>query len=319
MRQWGRATWIFVLLLLALASYKLWQVSLTRQLEQELQRLQKLGEPTKIEDLLPTVTPRRDGTLFYQLAIAQLDMAKRQLSYPVWDSVYQFIASEPTRPYKLADVQRTLQASQLALQTFRKALSFPHMRMTDWSVENPMSVMFPHFPKFREFARLLAAEGKWRKQKGDIDSAVESHMTILKLVRRMGDEPSLVTGFLVQGTIYKIAYGGLQQVLSDADASPQTYRSLMAELNSWDIDRDLVRAIQSERVIVITICKWMREKVSRKMLHKLSVGEQPFRVNLAVSLKPKDALIIQNGLRTLEHQNAIIAIARKGAPYDWEA
>ncbi|MCS7191487.1 MAG: hypothetical protein NZ937_00685, partial [Armatimonadetes bacterium] len=163
MRQWKRLAWIFLLLLLAWASYKLWQVSLTRQLEREFQRLQKLGEPTKIEDLLPPVTLRRNGTPFYRLAIAQLDIAKEQLPHQVWDSVYQFISIKPTKPFKLDDVQKTLQASQPALQTFRQALSFPHMRMTDWSVENPMSVMFPHFSKFREFALLLAAEGKWRK------------------------------------------------------------------------------------------------------------------------------------------------------------
>ncbi|MDW8027094.1 MAG: hypothetical protein RMK94_01730, partial [Armatimonadota bacterium] len=87
-----------------------------------------------------------------------------------------------------------------------------------------------------------------------------SHMTILKLVRRMSDEPSLVIGFLVQGSIYMTAYNGLQQVLSDADPSLQSYRSLIAELKSWDIDRDFVRALQSERVYTFVICDWMQRK-----------------------------------------------------------
>ncbi|MCS7191486.1 MAG: hypothetical protein NZ937_00680, partial [Armatimonadetes bacterium] len=153
----------------------------------------------------------------------------------------------------------------------------------------------------------------------DINGAVESHMTILKLVRRMSDEPSLVIGFLVQGSIYMTAYNGLQQVLSDADPSLQSYRSLIAELKSWDIDRDFVRALQSERVYTFVVCDWMQRKASKKMLHRLFASEQPFKVNLAVLLKPRSVLIAQNCLKMVNYQNEVIAIARKGAPYDQEA
>lgn len=307
---------VAVLMVLAWAVCRIQRASFIRQLEQELRKLRQSGEPTTIGELIPPVPPQQDGTHLYQLAIAQLETSKKQLPQPVWDSVYEFISRQPAKPFKLDDVQRTLQAAQPALQTLREALNFPHMRMTDWSVEDPLSVIFPHFSKFREFARLLVAEGKWRKREGDIDGAVESQITALKLVRRIGDEPSLI-GFLVQGAIFAIAFGGLRQILSDADASPKTYQALMSELQAWDIDRDFLQALRSDRVFVIATCEWMRRKASRRMTPELVEGE--LKVNLAIFLKDKSSLVAQNELKALRHLNAVIDIARKGEPYDWNA
>ncbi|MCX7643538.1 MAG: type II secretion system protein GspG, partial [Armatimonadetes bacterium] len=320
MRRWVGVTGALVFLLVAWAGYKVWQSSPSREVQQELARLKRMGEPTKLSDLLPPVPLSQDGTLFYRYAITQLEMAEKKLPRLIWDSVYEFISSRPNQTLNLADVQKTLQEVRPALQTLRKALSYPHMRMTDWSVENPMTITFPHFSKFREFARLLVAEGKWRKQQGDVDGAVESHLTALKLVRRMGDEPSGVIGFLVQGAIFTISINGLRQILSDVDASPQSYRAILSELLAWDIDRDFAKAVQSERVFTIIACDWMKRKASRKLLNKVTnmSGYPPFQVNLAIWLKSKNAMIAQNELKSLKYYEAVLSLIREGVPYDWK-
>lgn len=212
-------------------------------------------------------------------------------------------------------LQAKLQMAQPALQTLRQALNFPHIRLTNWSVENPLDISFSHFPKFREFARLLVAEGKWRKQKGDIDGAVESHMTALKLVRRISSEPSFI-GFIVQSHIYATTFSGLQKILSDTDASLRTYQALMNELQAWEIDRDFVQALQAERVLSIATCEWLQKKGSRRKLHDISTG--PLEVNLAVWMEGRSNLIARNALGVLEYFEALIVVARKGAPYDWK-
>lgn len=322
MKRWVRFVvgLVSILLLLSLVGHKLRQNSPSRQVQKELTRLQQLGEPVKISDLLPPVPINRDGTLLYRYAIAQLELTEKKFSRPVLDSVYEFIGRKTTAAFNPANVQKVLQETEPALQTLRKALNYPHMRMTDWNVENPMTITFPHFSKFREFARLLVAEGKWRKQQGDVDGAVESHVTALKLVRRMGDEPSGVIGFLVQGAIFTISIHGLQQILSDADASPRSYRAILTELSAWNIDRDFVRAIQSERVFTITTCDWMRRKASRKLLNKLTdiSGYGPLQVNAAIWVKGKNTLIARNELKSLEYYEAMLNLAREGEPYDWE-
>ncbi|MCS7186998.1 MAG: hypothetical protein RMK89_08615 [Armatimonadota bacterium] len=322
MKRWVRFVvgLVSILLLLSLVGHKLRQNSPSRQVQKELTRLQQLGEPVKISDLLPPVPINRDGTLLYRYAIAQLELTEKKFPRPVLDSVYEFISRKTTVAFNPANVQKVLQETEPALQTLRKALNYPHMRMTDWSVENPMAIAFPHFSKFREFARLLVAEGKWRKQQGDVDGAVESHLTALKLVRRMGDEPSGVIGFLVQGAIFTTSIHGLQQILSDVDASPQSYRAILAEILAWDIDRDFVKAIQSERVFTIIACDWMKRKASRKLLNKVTntSGYTPFQLNLAIWLKSKNAMIAHNELKSLNYYEAVLNLVREGEPYDWK-
>ncbi len=309
---------VVVLLLLVFAFYWARRTSPVAQVERELARLKELGEPVTFADLIPPVSPHQDGTLFYQQAIAQLEIAEKQVPQPVRDSVYEFISRQPQKPFKLSDVQKVLREVEPALKTLRQALNYPHMRMVDWDAaeENPAAILFPHFSRFREFARLLCAEGLWRKRQGDIDGAIESIMTALKLVRRMDDEPLLI-GFLVQGAIFAITVNGLQRILEDADASPQTYRSLVAELKAWDIDRNFVRTLQGERVFSITACQWAQKASLRELQELMNESSNTPQINLSMWLSGKRTFIAQNELVMLRYHEALLSLARKGAPYDW--
>ena len=311
---------VVVLLILALACYWARRTSPVAQVERELARLKELGEPVTFADLVPPVPPQQDGTLFYQHAIAQLEIAQKRLPQPVWDSVYEFISRQPQKPFKLSDVQKVLREVEPSLKTLRQALNYPHMRMVDWDAaeENPAAVLFPHLSHFREFARLLCAEGLWRKRQGDIDGAVESIITALKLVRRMDDEPFLIS-FLVQGAIFSIAVNGLQRILEDTDASPKTYQALMAELKAWNIDRNFVRALQGERVFSIAACRWAQKESLRELQKLMNESSGTFQINMSMWLSGKKTFIAQNELVMLRYHEALLSLARKGAPYDWES
>lgn len=308
MRRWIWSVVAIAFMLLTWAGHKLSQNLPLSQVKKELEKLQQMGEPTKLPDLLPPIPVSQDGTPLYKRAITELELAKKKLPQPVWDSIYEFIRRQPIKPFNLADVQKVLNEVQPALQILRKALNYPHMQIVNWDFENPINTELPHLPWFREFARLLVAEGEWRKRQGDIDGAIESHLAGLKLARRTGDEPILIT-FLVQGEIFAITINGLQQVLLNAEASPKSYQALLAELQAWDIDRDFVRAIQSERVIAIATCEWIRKTPSKH----LSDG------GLIIWLGGKNALIARNELKLLKYYETMINIARKGTPYDWKA
>ncbi|GBC98642.1 hypothetical protein HRbin17_01156 [bacterium HR17] len=321
MSRWFWAVGIVIVALMLVGLYIRWrQPSPVHQVKKELARLQQAGEPTTLAELLPPIPPQQDGTPLYRHAIAQLETAQKSLPQPVWDDLYAFLELRPSKPVRHAHVYKALQALRPALQTLRHAVTYPHMRMTDWNVENPTAVMFPHLAPFREFARLLVAEGLWRKRQGDMDGAMESCLTGLRLVRRLGDEPSMI-GFLVQGAIFAITVSALQRILADEDPSPNAYRMVIAELQAWDIDRNFVRALQAERVFVIATCEWLQERASRRELNALTDPSTtpPLQLNLAVWLQSKPDLIARNELRMLQHYEALIALARKGEPYDWQA
>jgi len=256
-RQW---LWLSVLFFVAL-SFLVWHTHQRRsleELERELEQLRREGEPTSLVDLLHPIPPHQDGTPFYQAAIQSLQAIQAILPKSVWDELNNFASLQPKQPINLADVEKGLRAVQPALEMLWLALTYPHLRLVDWQVENPVELMFSHLSEMRQFARLLSAEALWRKRKGDMDVAIDSCIAILQLARRIGDEPLLVH-FGLQGAIFAIGTDTIHQILADADASPQAYRALLRELRAWDINRDFVRGLQMERVMVILLCDWMHE------------------------------------------------------------
>ena len=246
-------------------------------MREEIARLKREGEPTSWQEIAPPVPKQLDGTPLYRKAFAQLEEAQRKFDPKVWQTYNP----------------KVLQAARPALQTLRKALEFQHMRLVDpKQIEaNPLNTKFPQFDHFREFAKLLQAEAAQRKRRNDIKGAVESCLTILKLCRRIGDEPRLLA-FFVQSTIFFIGVRGLwEEVLADADASRGTYLAALSEVRAWDIDRDFIRALKAERAISILTLKSFK---------------QP----------PRDWIIVVAELSVLKVYRQIIAVAQEGAPYD---
>jgi hypothetical protein len=258
------------------------------RLERELERLRKAGEPTRWEDIAPPVPKHLDGTPLLLKAIEQLGAAEQKFPPDVWVT-YNAQVLEAARP---------------ALKTFRQALAYPHWRVVDPTNFFTKGGWQPAFGHLREFARLLSAEALQRKRKGDVDGALESCQTILKLCQHMDDEPFLIA-FLVQKTIFSIGVVTLfgmplgKGVLSDADASATAYRTVLAELRAWDIDRAFVRALKGERVITgILFYDSFRKKLG------------------GCGLFPVSTWFAANQSLTLDFYRQLLPIAQKGVPYD---
>jgi len=227
---------VFAIVFVVVLGWLMWHGRVSSpmaRLERELERLRKAGEPTRWEDIAPPVPKHLDGTPLLLKAIEQLGAAEQKFPPDVWVT-YNAQVLEAARP---------------ALKTFRQALAYPHWRVVDPTNFFTRGGLQPAFRHLRGFAHLLSAEALQRKRKGDVDGALESCQTILKLCRHMDDEPYLIA-FLVQRAIFAIGTRALwDEVLSDADASATAYRAVLAELRAWDIDRAFVRALKGERVI----------------------------------------------------------------------
>ncbi len=267
-----------------------------QQLKREIERLKKEGEPVSVRDLVPPVPSHLDGTPYYQQAIAQLGAVPERALL----SLENFLSPFPPQPINRAEIARALQMVQPALKTLRHAVSYPHLRLADWSrfEENPIAFsadIFPHFARFRRFTRLLMAEAFWRKQQGDMDGAMESCVIALRLTRRLGDEPTLIT-FLVQDTMFAITASTLKRLLDDKDASARAYWALLAELQAFDIDCDFVRSLQMERVTELALCNWWMSKPQSILIR---------------------GVIARAALEMLACMEQVLAILRQGVPYDW--
>jgi hypothetical protein len=272
----------------ALVAYNARKNSPVRKVQEEIARLKREGEPTSWQEIAPPVPKHLDGTPLLLKAIEQLGAAEQKFPPDVWVT-YNAQVLEAARP---------------ALKTFRQALAYPHWRVVDPTNFFTKGGWQPAFGHLREFARLLRAEALQRKRKGDVDGALESCQTILKLCRHMDDEPFLIA-FLVQKTIFSIGVVTLfgmplgKGVLSDADASATAYQAVLAELRAWDIDRAFVRALKGERVIAgILFYDSFRKKLR------------------GCGLFPVSTWIAANQSLTLDFYRQLLPIAQKGVPYD---
>jgi hypothetical protein len=183
-RRWVLVIGIFAAFIIAtaLVAYNARKNSPVRKVQEEIARLKREGEPTSRQEIAPPVPKHLDGTPLLLKAFEQLER-RRSKKFPpnVWVT-YNAQVLEAARP---------------ALKTFRQALAYPHWRVVDPTNFFTKGGWQPAFGHLREFARLLRAEALQRKRKGDVDGALESCQTILKLCRHMDDEPYLIA-FLVQ-------------------------------------------------------------------------------------------------------------------------
>ncbi|MFA0733413.1 MAG: hypothetical protein LKKZDAJK_000372 [Candidatus Fervidibacter sp.] len=83
-RRWAwRLIFVVFLSALALIAHLARRNDPMKEVQRELERLRRAGEPTCLADLLPPIPPHQDGTPFYQAAIQQLEMAQASLPQPV--------------------------------------------------------------------------------------------------------------------------------------------------------------------------------------------------------------------------------------------
>jgi len=277
---------VFAIVFVVVLGWLMWHGRVSSpmaRLERELERLRKAGEPTRWEDIAPPVPKHLDGTPLLLKAIEQLGAAEQKFPPDVWVT-YNAQVLEAARP---------------ALKTFRQALAYPHWRVVDPTYFFTKGGWQPVFEHLREFARLLSAEALQRKRKGNVDGALESCQTILKLCRHMDDEPFPIA-FLFQKAIFAIGTRALwYEVLSDADASATAYRAVLAELRAWDIDRAFGRALKGERVITgILFYDSFRKKLG------------------GCGLFPVSTWFAANQSLTLAFYRQLLPIAQKGVPYD---
>jgi hypothetical protein len=285
----------------ALVAYNARKNSPVRKVQEEIARLKREGEPTSWQEIAPPVPKHLDGTPLLLKAIEQLGAAEQKFPPDVWVT-YNAQVLEAARP---------------ALKTFHQALAYPHWRVVDPTNFFTRGGLQPAFRHLRGFAHLLRAEALQRKRKGDVDGALESCQTILKLCRHMDDEPYILA-FLVQKTIFSIGVVTLWEgVLSDADASATAYRTVLAELRAWDIDRAFVRALKGERALTNEMYEWLRSETQKLRnpfsLWQTVVGEKS--VDLMFLLSPRN-WFAENQLLMLEFYRQFILIAQKGVPYD---
>ena len=215
-----------------------------RTVAREVALIRQDGEPAEWSEILAAQPKIRDNAApIYQQAFALLNDGTPEEK----DAFSRFISVNPPQSANRDAVRRFMAKNRKALALSRQAATKPAMQFdVDWSY--PYDVILSHYAKLRQYARLLTAQGRLQKEAGDVEGGIATVRVALRMAKQMESEhPTMLIGMLVRCALYAIALQGFQEILRDAEVSPQTYRALLKDLNEHDVKPALTRAFIAER------------------------------------------------------------------------
>lgn len=100
----------------------------------------------------------------------------------------------------------------------------------------------------RTIARILSLEAQRQMATGDPNGALATMVTLLKLCRHFDNEPAIMS-YLVSLACRSVAFNQLNTILRHSELSPESRKTLDAELAQHDLSQTLHHALVTERVL----------------------------------------------------------------------
>jgi hypothetical protein len=247
-----------VLVVLGLAAYVVTNVTAGRELERELSLIRQRGEPLTLAEAAPPPVPNdENAALVYEQAYQRLPrrveyaprvatLREQRLAQQDEKTLSDFFSAKPERRggVTMAQVRQTLAGTEDALALARQAAAMPRCRFpVDW--EAGAGALFPHYPKLRSLARLLAAHAVVSAEDGRTREAVADLKAVVGLARHCG-EPVLI-GQLVQYACMSFGTDALRRVLDVSSLDEEEARQLAQALADVELYAPFERALMTER------------------------------------------------------------------------
>jgi hypothetical protein len=212
-----------------------------------LDRLRAHGEPILPSEMAPKLKPgERNAADLYEQAFAIAPIALQRL---------QNAGSSPWTGQDLALAKSILATNQqyydLLDEASRiKTCAFPY----DWDAMSGEPLI--KLDGVRWAARALRAKAQVQVQAGDLDGALASCGTALRIVHHVAQAPSPVGAEDAWLTRF-YALSGLSRALSSGDPSPEACRELAGRLASVDHRALLTRSLRANRAWGLVVLHWM--------------------------------------------------------------
>jgi hypothetical protein len=229
----------------------------------ELDRIRAAGQALTVSELAPRVPPgEKNAADVYQRAFEAPRLSNddnETLFGPAGTT-----DDEQRPPGWMSHARRVVSANRGYFALLEEASRIPACAFpVNW--DNPLEAIFPHFASMREAARMLALRAEVLADDGDLDEAIASCATALRMAEHAKLEPTLI-GQLVAYAIQGIEIASLERVLSKGTPSAEAARRLFDQVAATDQMTPLVRAMEWERTQGI----WVFEFARSAPLHEVA-------------------------------------------------
>ena len=201
----------------------------------ELQKLRQAGIPTTVEELnLPEIPDEENGALMYREVFELMDSLgqKHQME---WDHILRKVCAEEWNTVPSEDknkvVDLILQSPDFAriYQLLEKASRMECRFLTEEDYRKASAMLLPHLKHLRNCGRLLAAKAKIEAANGEIDKALSTSLTGLRIAKSLSNEPVLISQ-LIRIALDNITLANLEEILEKGEGSVTLYQSLIDEI-----------------------------------------------------------------------------------------
>lgn len=205
-------------------------------LEAELQKLKQDGIPTTIEEInLPVIPDEENGALVYKEAFILIDSLKEQ-----YKNEWKYMPLEGTVKWEDAPEAEKKKVADLILHNpdfvqmyklLEKASLMKCQFLTKEDLRKGFALTLPHLAKIRSCSRLLAAKAKIESESGDINGALSTCLTGLKIPKSLSDEQTLISQ-LVRIAMDAIALDAVKGVLEKGEGNIGLYQLFIYEVEN---------------------------------------------------------------------------------------
>lgn len=206
------------------------------------------GVPLTLQELGPACDDADNAARFWKAAEAMIlvkDEDKNLLNRTIED----FFFDRPLDDGARAGLSRLTEENRQALGLMSEAAGKPCFRYGDWSKRTYDAHVSPDSAvKMILAVRLLGIDAVLRGEAGKTEEALEQCRRGLAFVRRVQDEPFLIT-YLVSISNMKTLLVCLQRIASGREIAPDALSSVMKEADPLLWRAGMARTCQGERVL----------------------------------------------------------------------
>jgi len=256
----------------------------SKEIAKEIQKIKDAGEPTSIEELVPLDIPdSENGALVYSQAFNLLkelmDKHKDEWKYFPYEGEVKWSEVPEVEKEKVKNLLLQNQDFVRFYQLLEKASGMKCQFVKRKDYEKGFEMKLPHLASLRSCARMLAARADIHAENGEIDSALHSCFTCLKISNSLLEEPTNISG-LFGMAIDQIALTRMEEIMKKGDANLETYRALMKEITKARNDKIMYQGLLGERIIcgIIECTAIKKQAVEEKNIEPIVERLLPFEV-----------------------------------------
>lgn len=300
----------FIVLLTAL--YAFTADAWIRRSKAELNKLRARGEPVTIEDIIPDPIPNgSNAATVYNRAFKVLRSSTYKSSDK--DAISDVLdARKRNADLKTwANAKGALSRNQVLLRAIDEAVQRPECQF-DVKWEDGYAALFNHMGGMRELGRLEAANALVKAHDGEVDEAVESIITGIRLSESIGQEPVVISQ-MVRWITLKSACDMIRASAGMNGMTRTQALEMDAALARVDLHAGFMKSMRTERVMGLAAYDEIRRDGPQRFSNYVAIDPDDNITIRIVTSKLGRPVLYADKLVFLRSINKLIELSNK--PY----